>query len=119
MGSAALFLIRFSDYVTSLAHNNKQNACEYKNNTIKFEANHFDFYSSKLKMTHTNLIVPVGEGVGDVGVDLASGILILSDEKFFVAFGGLGTRRGTLSSNSEVNHILTFVEGNRSTHLKR
>ena len=77
------------------------------------------FAPENYKITRTYLIVPVGEGVGDVGVDLASGILILSDEKFFVAFGGLGTRRGTFSSKSEVNQIFTFVEGNRSTHLRQ
>ena len=64
----------------------------------------------------TYLIVSVGEGTGEFGVDLASGILIFS-EGLAAFFGGLGTRRGTFSSNKEVNQIFTFVDGNRSTHL--
>lgn len=49
-------------------------------------------------------------------MDSALGILIFS-EGYLLAFGGLGTRLGTFSSNSEVNQILTLVEGNRRTHL--
>lgn len=49
-------------------------------------------------------------------MDSALGILIFS-EGYLLAFGGLGTRLGTFSSNNEVNQILTLVEGNRRTHL--
>jgi hypothetical protein len=46
-----------------------------------FEGKLFRFLTLKYKnIMHTNLIVPVGEGTGEFGVDLASGILILSDE---------------------------------------
>lgn len=50
-------------------------------------------------------------------MDSAFGILIFSEGYDLLAFGGLGTRLGTFSSNSEVNQILTLVEGNRRTHL--
>lgn len=65
------------------------------------------------------LIVPVGEGTGDENTPSCSGMLIFKGANIFV-LGGLGTRLGVMSLelSSELNLILTFVEGNLSTQLQ-
>lgn len=68
----------------------------------------------------TYLIVPVGDGTGDDIAWSDSGMFIFNGGKTFVR-GGLGTRTtlfGEFSLTSEVNRILTFVDGKRRMHLK-
>ncbi len=64
------------------------------------------------------LIVPVGEGTGEAKLESDCGMFIRSGGRTFV-LGGLGTRFGVLSLTNDVKRTFTFVEGNRSTQLKK
>ena len=63
------------------------------------------------------LMVPVGDGTGEVRFASDCGMFIRSGGSSFV-LGGLGTRFGVLSLTKDVNRTFTFVDGNRSTQLK-